>query len=97
MERGLDEEDVAAAGVHASPVETPGLAGAALALLKTFCLPRIVLAPSSALKVSDLRPFSATARANLRAHGADLALQVAHPGLARVALDDHAKSRRRRS
>ena len=82
-------------GVHARPVATPG--GWCGARLGVEPLPAQQLARTRLGRRVTLRLAlpSATWRATLRQTRADLALELAHAGLARVVGDDHAQRRRR--
>ena len=74
-------------GVQARPVATPGSAVRSATSDMNFCGPRYS-GTSSALTTNFSFEPSATLTATPRHDRADLALEVAHAGLARVAVDD---------
>ena len=83
------------AGVHARPMATPGFF-----VRSSISSSRNRGAPSSSTTTSGVTATgsswpSARRRADLAAERGDLALEVAHAGLARVAADDGAQRRRR--
>src|SRR3970282_636439 len=86
-------------GVHASPVATPGTLVRILISLSNLSAPStpcrsstptcISVAVPSVMRIAAWRRTEAHRR---RAqHGADLALEIAHAGLARIAVDDRAQ------
>ena len=82
-------------GVHASPVATPGMpVRIATSASKRFGR-RGWRAGSAAVIVMRSAVPSAMRTATWRQHAADLALEVAHAGLARVVVDDRRAARRR--
>ena len=95
---GLDEEHVAADGRPGQAVATPGWRRAALGLREEARRPEQL----AHARLGDRRPRRGLPLRRLRdlardlaAHGADLALEVAHAGLARVVADDRPQRARR--
>ena len=77
-------------GVQARPVATPGTLVRIAISLSNFGAPRMATRSSRVMRIGPLLPFG-DAHGGVAQRLADLALEAAHAGFARVALDDVAQ------
>ena len=81
-------------GVQARPVATPGTLVRIATSFSNLRAPRIACRSSGSMRTRSRAAFG-DAHRDVAQHRADLALEIAHAGLARVVADDRAQRRPR--